>query len=759
MKKKMLKSQRLYVLLLLPALLFAVLLFAVTKPNIAAQAQSNPPSQTSMISTIPLSEMPDNDLIDFVLQSGIDIPYDLSVSTDFISSVRSVIQASHRSVFSYYLTQDLINNIQALIDDDQGVVRGTMQESSSTSSVTSTPNILENNLVKDEHGNWVDNGGYWDPDYENYNCYSFAIGETTDRGRYPGQHSDIDLYTYSDYLYYFSNYSIEDMANFVKNDLMALGGYGDVYVSSTEPTVQSCQTLICIRKGDGDYHFMKFDPISGYWEHKPGGTTPLRYLHHPEDIIWVTEYSSYGASYNNDDLMAMNGFNDIYDSPVYYITYGEAVEFIVISGTNVSIKAKQGVSLSGALVIPKTTVIGGVTHTVTQIAANGFANQILCTEITIPSSVTAIGVSAFSGCTNLTTVYVDRPSSSGITTLGSNAFGGQLSAIYVPDVASAEAYKNDANWSAYQSVIAPREYTVTFDKQEGRGGSDYVDAVICGAAMPPASAPTRSGYAFDGYYSQPNGGGTQYYDEDMDSVNNYDVIGNTTLYAKWILVGVVTYSDFDDYTVYNFYADSQNEGVIILDFRGQNVIGSEFIFHDLRSVKFIGDEYDGWNDIQNYIQITVFNPYNYENMSMSMHFENFRFMSFDYYAFYIFGDNIMITAEGDCLIEGADGFPALFIYARDITFYADIEEATFTIRGGNGGGGYPYISYLDEYSFNILFEGTGLFLETVSSSMSAPEGSEDFESFCRQIAEQIIADNIASGKWPPILETLLNIRR
>lgn len=307
-------------------------------------------------------------------------------------------------------------------------------------------------------------------------------------------------------------------------------------------------------------------------------------------------------------------------------------------------------------------------------------------------------------------------------------------------------YTSDIYYIRYSTL--PFEFNVTFDKQGGTGGDDGVLAV-CDTSMPPASAPAKNLYKFDGYYSEPNGGGTQYYDENMDSVNNYNVIGYTTLYANWILTGGVTYSD---YTVYNFYADSQNEGVIILDFRGQNVTGSQFIFHDLTSVKFIGDENDGWNDIQNNIQITVFNPYNDEKMFM--HFENFRFKSFDYYAFYIFGDNIMITAEGDCLMEGADGFPALFIYARDITFYADIEEATLIIRGGNSGGGYPYISYLDEYFFNILFEGTGLFLETVGSSMSMPEGGEDFESFYRQIAEQIIADNIASGKWPPILENL-----
>jgi uncharacterized repeat protein (TIGR02543 family) len=54
-------------------------------------------------------------------------------------------------------------------------------------------------------------------------------------------------------------------------------------------------------------------------------------------------------------------------------------------------------------------------------------------------------------------------------------------------------------------------YTVTFDKQGGSGGSNSVVATY-GAAMPVATGvPTRTGYTFGGYYTATNGGGTQYY--------------------------------------------------------------------------------------------------------------------------------------------------------------------------------------------------------------------------------------------------------
>jgi hypothetical protein len=112
MKEKTFKNMRLFALLLLPALLIAAVLFATTKPVMTAGATSISPPLTSIVSTVPLSEMADTDRIDFIVQSGIEIPDDLIDSPDFNSAVLEIIQASHRSKFSYTLTQDLADNIQ-----------------------------------------------------------------------------------------------------------------------------------------------------------------------------------------------------------------------------------------------------------------------------------------------------------------------------------------------------------------------------------------------------------------------------------------------------------------------------------------------------------------------------------------------------------------------------------------------------------------------------------------------------------------------
>ena len=85
------------------------------------------------------------------------------------------------------------------------------------------------------------------------------------------------------------------------------------------------------------------------------------------------------------------------------------------------------------------------------------------------------------------------------------------------------------------SLVAEWEantYTVTLDKQNGSGGDDSATATY-DSAMPSAEAPTRTGYTFGGYYSEANGGGTQYYNADMSSAHIWNVADNGTLYALW----------------------------------------------------------------------------------------------------------------------------------------------------------------------------------------------------------------------------------
>ena len=82
--------------------------------------------------------------------------------------------------------------------------------------------------------------------------------------------------------------------------------------------------------------------------------------------------------------------------------------------------------------------------------------------------------------------------------------------------------------------FAPNTYSVTLDQQSGTGGTASI-TVTYNSAMPNATAPTRIGYTFQGYYTGENGSGKQYYTNTMASASNWTETTVTTLYAYWII--------------------------------------------------------------------------------------------------------------------------------------------------------------------------------------------------------------------------------
>ncbi len=90
----------------------------------------------------------------------------------------------------------------------------------------------------------------------------------------------------------------------------------------------------------------------------------------------------------------------------------------------------------------------------------------------------------------------------------------------------------NARWTA-------NTYTVTFDAQGGGGGTASISATY-DSAMPDITVPTRPGYTFEGYWTEANGGGMQYYTASGESDRTWDKTNATTLYAKWSLVNQLT---------------------------------------------------------------------------------------------------------------------------------------------------------------------------------------------------------------------------
>ena len=104
-----------------------------------------------------------------------------------------------------------------------------------------------------------------------------------------------------------------------------------------------------------------------------------------------------------------------------------------------------------------------------------------------------------------------------------------------PKAEYAPSYIDDKLYHGYNGSshdFFSYRYDVALDMQSGGGGSTSIIA-IDGSAMPSATMPGRNGYAFGGYWTETNGGGTQYYNSDGSSTRNWDSRTITTLYAKW----------------------------------------------------------------------------------------------------------------------------------------------------------------------------------------------------------------------------------
>ena len=156
--------------------------------------------------------------------------------------------------------------------------------------------------------------GSWDESFLNYNCYAYALGKT-------------DWCTIGDFskqpvtknFWGKLNYTIEQLKDYTVQDLKSLS-YNCVTVEKNwfcEPN--EGQTLICVRKSEVDFHFMKY--VNGDWLHKPGNTWILKYKGVPSaKKPWYPEctYMANGVQYfeRNEKYP--------YTDDIYFISYSSS---------------------------------------------------------------------------------------------------------------------------------------------------------------------------------------------------------------------------------------------------------------------------------------------------------------------------------------------------------------------------------------------------------------------------------------------------
>ena len=159
-----------------------------------------------------------------------------------------------------------------------------------------------------------------------------------------------------------------------------------------------------------------------------------------------------GAFSLGNTIITVSTGNTVYDSRNNCNAIIETATDTLIIGSNYSIIPNDIVSIGNYAFNYCSGLINSITipNSVTSIGIDTFRGCNRLPSITIPSGVTSIGENAFYGCTRLTSITVKATTP---PTLGSSAFDKTNDCpIYVP-AASVNAYKAAANWSTYASRI------------------------------------------------------------------------------------------------------------------------------------------------------------------------------------------------------------------------------------------------------------------------------------------------------------------
>ena len=144
---------------------------------------------------------------------------------------------------------------------------------------------------------------------------------------------------------------------------------------------------------------------------------------------------------------------------------------------------------SGNVVIPESVTYDGKTYSVTTIGISAFSGCTGLTSITIPNSVIGIGSSAFSGCTGLTSITI--PNS--VTSIDNCTFQGctSLTSITIPNSVTNIEWGMFANCSGLTSVTIPNNVTKI-------GSQAFYNCTGLSSITIPNSVTSIGEYAFSG---------------------------------------------------------------------------------------------------------------------------------------------------------------------------------------------------------------------------------------------------------------------
>ena len=142
-----------------------------------------------------------------------------------------------------------------------------------------------------------------------------------------------------------------------------------------------------------------------------------------------------------------------------------------------------------------------IPNSVTSIGSSAFSGCSDLTSVTIPSSVTSIEQEAFAGCSHLEDVYCYATT---VPSTNKNAFNDsyfRYATLHIPASAMYD-YKSKEPWSLFKEIVAieSQKYSLKY-MVDGTLYKEY--SMEEGAAITPEPAPTKQGYTFSGWSAIP----------------------------------------------------------------------------------------------------------------------------------------------------------------------------------------------------------------------------------------------------------------
>ena len=173
---------------------------------------------------------------------------------------------------------------------------------------------------------------------------------------------------------------------------------------------------------------------------------------------------------------------DILVDGIYYDIISEKNRTVEVSYSNSHSRYK------GHIIIPAKFIYKGLTYSVTSIGVSAFSNCTELTSIDIPDGVTEIWGYAFSNCSGLTSI--DIPNS--VTSIGDWAFSAciKLTSVEIPNSVTSIGNSTFNSCDGLTSVEIPN--SVTSIGEYAFNYCDNLDSVYCMAETPPSAYVTKT---------------------------------------------------------------------------------------------------------------------------------------------------------------------------------------------------------------------------------------------------------------------------